>query len=122
MHPQRFADRAADRVPWVERGERVLEHHLHPPAKWPQLGLAQVRDVGPLEQHAAAGWLVQPEHRPTDGRLPAPRLADEPDRLTPGDRQRDAVDRLDVADVAVEEHTALDGEPDAEVVQLDERR
>ena len=122
VHPERLADRATDRVARVERGERVLEHHLHPPPQRPQLRLAQVRDVGALEQDAAAGRLVQPEHRASDGRLSAPRLADEPDGLAALDRERDAVDRLDVADVAVEEHAALDREPDAEVVQLDERR
>ena len=122
VHPERFADRAADRMSRVERGEGILEDHLHSASQRPQLGLAQVRDVGSLEQHAPAGRLVQPEHRPTDGRLPATRLTDEPDRLAALDRQRDAVDGLDVADVAIEEDSTLDREPDTKVVQLDERR
>ena len=53
--------------------------------------------------------------------LPQPGLADEADRLAALDRERDAVDRLDVADVAVEHDAARQLEPDAEVVDLDER-
>ena len=121
VHAERLADRAPDGVARVERRERILEDHLHPPPQLAQLRLGQVRDVGSLEEDAAARWLVEPEHRPPDGRLAAPGLADEPDGLAAADRQGDAVDGLDVADVAVEDDAALDGEPDAEVVQLDER-
>ena len=41
VHPQRLADDAADAVPRVQRRERVLEDHLHPPAQRPQLALAE---------------------------------------------------------------------------------
>ena len=53
--------------------------------------------------------------------LPQPGLADEPERLAAFDQERDAVDRLHVADVAVHHDSAPDREPDAEVVDLDER-
>ena len=43
VHAQRLADDAADGVARVERRERVLEDHLHPPPQRPQLALAEVR-------------------------------------------------------------------------------
>ena len=74
-----------------------------------------------VEDDLAAGRLVQAQERAADRRLAAPRLADEPERLAALDRERDAVDRLHVADVAVHHDPAPDREPDAEVVDLDER-
>ena len=53
------ADDGADGVPRVQRGLRVLEHHLDVPAQRPQLALAHVRDVAPLE-HDLPGWSARP--------------------------------------------------------------
>ena len=99
----------------------ILEDHLHPPAQRPQLALAEVRDVRAVEDDLAAGGLVQAQERAADGRLAASGLADEPERLAALDLERDAVDGLHVADVAVHDDPASDREPDAEVVDLDER-
>ncbi len=121
VHAQRLADHPPDRVARVQRRVRVLEDHLHPPAQRPHLALAQVRDVGAVEADRAAGRLVQAQQRPADRRLAAARLADEPERLAALDRQRDAVDRVHVADVPVHDDPAPDREPDPEVVHLDER-
>ena len=114
-------DDASDRVPWVEGGERVLEDHLHPGPNRSHRCLAEAGDVFPVEQDTAAGRLDELEDRATERRLSAARLADETDCLTATDRERDAVDRLDVTDMAVENQPALDREPDLEVVQFDER-
>ena len=57
----------------------------------------------------------EPEDRAPERRLAATRLADEAERLAALDRQRDVVDGLDVADVAVEHDAALDREVDLEV-------
>ena len=75
----------------------------------------------PSKTIAPGGRLVEPEHRPADGRLAAAGLADEAERLAALDRERHAVHGLDVTDVAVEDDPALDREPDLEVVELDER-
>ena len=48
-------------------------------------------------------------------------IADEAERLSPADTQRDAVDRPDVAHVAVEDEAALDREVLLDVLELDER-
>ena len=121
VHAQRLADDAPDAVARVERRERILEDHLHPAAERPQLALAEVRDVLAVEHDRAGGRLVEAQDRAADRRLPAARLADEAERLAAPDRERDVVDRLHVADVAVEHDAALDREPDREVLELDER-
>ena len=113
---QRLADDPADAVARVERRERVLEDHLHAPAKRSHARLVERREVLPVEDDAPAGRLVEQEHRAAERRLAAARLADEAERLAAADREADAVDRLDVADVAVEQEPALDREVDLEVV------
>ena len=120
VRTQRLADDPADAVARVQRRERILEHHLHPPPQRTQLALAELRDVLPVEQDASGGRLVQPQDRPPDGRLAAAGFADEPKRLAALDLERHVVDRTDVADMPVEDDAALDRKPDAEVFQLDE--
>src|SRR6266576_7272709 len=78
---QRLADDPADAVPGVERGERVLEDHLHAPPQGPQLLLVQLGDVLAVEDDAAVRRLVEPQNRPADRRLAAAGLADQPDGL-----------------------------------------
>ena len=107
-------------MPRVQRGIRVLEDHLHPAPERPQLGLAEVRDVLAVEDDPAAGRLVETQDRPAHGGLPAARLADEAERFAATDLERDAVDRLDVADMPVEDEPALDRKVDLDVVELDE--
>src|SRR4029077_14942069 len=118
--PQGLPDDASDAVAGVERRVRVLEHHLHPPPQWPELGLTELRDVLTVEVDRSLGRLVEAGERVAAGGTSAARLADEPDGLTFLDRQRDVVDRPDVADVTVENEPALDREVDLEVLELDE--
>src|SRR5205085_10171197 len=101
VHAQRLADDAADAVPRVERRERILEDHLHPPTQRAQRVLTEIRDVLAVEDDLAAGRLVETQDRAAHGRLSAAGLADEAERLAALERQRDAVDRAHVADVAV---------------------
>ena len=122
VRAQRLADDPADAVARVERGERVLEDHLHPPTQRAEVALAQPRDVLPVEEDPAVGGLVQAQDRAPDGRLAAARLADEPERLPAADREADVVDRAYVAHVAVEHEPALDREVELQVVELDEVR
>ena len=93
--PQRLADDAADAVARVERRERILEDHLHPPAQRPQLVLAELGDVLAVEEDPAARSACRGGgSRAPDRRFAAAGLADEPERLAAVDRQRDAVDGL----------------------------
>src|SRR4029453_1944421 len=113
----RLAHDPRDAVARVERGKGVLEDHLHPPAHLPQLSLALVGDVLAVKEDPARRRLVEAQDGAADGRLPAPGLADEAERLAPLDFQRDVVHRLDVTDVAIEENAALDREIDLQVLE-----
>src|SRR5947207_10001297 len=105
----------------VQRRERILEDHLHPPAQRPQLVLAERGDVAPVEHDAAARRLVEAQDRAAERGLPATGLANQAEGLAAPDRERDPVDRLDVAHMAVEDEAALDREPHPDVLELDQR-
>src|SRR5439155_10489778 len=65
--------------------------------------------------------LVEAQDRPADRGLAAARLADETEGLAAADRQRDAVDCADGADVPIEDEAALDRKALFDVLELDER-
>src|SRR5919198_10596 len=98
MHLDRLADDVAHRHARVERGVRVLEDHLHPPAHAAHLLAGKARELGAIELHRAGGRLVELEDRAPRRRLAATRLADETKRLALLDEEIDAVDRADRAD------------------------
>src|SRR5947207_8143102 len=54
----------------------------------------------------ARGRLDESQHRFSDGRLAAARLADQSQRLALGDREAHIVDSVDVSDRATEDSTA----------------
>ncbi len=116
---QRLADDVPDAHARVERGIRVLEDDLHVAAQALHLGARGAHDVDALEGDLAGGRLDQAQHAAPGGRLAAPALADEPQRLALVDVEGDAVDRVDVAGRALQ-HTALDGEVLLEVADLEQ--
>jgi len=69
----------------------------------PAAGGVEVLQVAPLEADGTAGRLLQPEHELCRGGLAAARLADDAERLSARDRERDPVDRTHHAAVAAEE-------------------
>src|SRR5699024_1147964 len=100
-------DLLADALARVERGVRVLEHHLHGgefarPAPQPQRGHGR-----PAELHVSGLGLLHPDHRAGGGGLPAAALAHQGEHLAGGDAQRDAVDGTDGAGAAVLDHEVL---------------
>ena len=118
VHAQRLADDPPDAVARVERCERILEDHLHPAPQRAQRALREVRDVLAVKEDPAAGRLIEAQDGSADGRLAAARLTDEPERLAALDRQADAVDGANVADVAVEDDAAANGKPHPQVLEL----
>ena len=121
VRAERLADDAPDAVPRVERGERILEDHLHSPAQRPQRPLSEFGDVTAVEDDAPRGRLVEAQDRPPDGGLTAAGLADEAKGFAAADRQRHTVDCADVADMAVKDDAALDREVELEILELYER-
>jgi hypothetical protein len=117
----RAADDAAHRVPGVERRVRVLEDHLNlgpdrlePPA-------AGVADLPPGVPDVARGRLQQPGGQPPGGGLAAARLADQPEGLPGVHRQVDAVHRVDLTDLTLEDEAARQGEVLLQPGQLQQR-
>ncbi len=90
-----LGDRIPDSHPWIERAVRILEDDLQLSPGLPQLGSAERQEIAPLEGDGTAGGLQQAEDRATDRGLAAPRLPDEPKRLSRADSERDAIHRTD---------------------------
>jgi hypothetical protein len=90
---QRLGDLLADPPPRVERRERILEDHLKA-RELARAGAArQGADVVPLEANRSRRRRDHPDGRTGQRRLPAARLADEPDDLAAVDIDACADDR-----------------------------
>ncbi len=79
----------------VERGVGVLKDALNLPPHHPRGVALAVQNALAAVQDVAAGRLVQAKQQPPVGRLAGACLADQRERLTALDRQRDAVDSLE---------------------------
>jgi hypothetical protein len=108
VDPHRLADDPADAVARVERGEGVLEDDLHAAAEGAELAFTAVCDVLAVEDDPARSRFVKPQDRAPHSRLTAARLTHQTERLAAPDLERHVVDRLDVADMAIEDEAALD--------------
>src|SRR3954463_694226 len=96
MDFQPFAHDLAHRHARAERTKRVLEDDLHLPAERPQLALAELLQILPVEPYAALAPLEAQQGK-TQGRLARARLAHQSDGVAFAERDADAVDRLHVA-------------------------
>src|SRR2546427_1860743 len=63
MDLERLADDVAHRHPRVQRGVRILEDHLHPPAHPAHLLAAERGELDAVELHLSCGRLVELENR-----------------------------------------------------------
>ena len=93
VHPQRPREVIPHVVHGVERGERVLQHHLHLARVAPAAVVAG-RDRAAAEQQLAGGRLDQPGQQPGQRRLARSALADHGGDLRLGQRERDVLDRV----------------------------
>src|SRR5262245_35533122 len=100
MDLERCPDDRADALPRVEARVRILENHLHLPPQRPKLSRLQLRDVLSLEADGAFRRLEQPHDRSAERGLAAAGLADEAERLTLLDGERDVVHGVDASDLA----------------------
>src|SRR5882762_955895 len=87
----------AHREARIERGIRILEHDLDAPLVGIRRLLRQRQQIPALEQHFAAGSLVQPHEQQADRGLAGPGFADHPERLALGHLERGALDRFELA-------------------------
>ncbi len=96
VHDQGFRDLVADREHRIQRRHGLLEHERDVgAADLAQLFLRKRQQIAAPESHAAsedaAGRANEPEERESRERLAAPRLANEPHRLSRAHREADAV-------------------------------
>ena len=112
-------------VPWSRNGSPMMEPTVfrglsEAYGSWkticmsrrsvPELPPFRLRDVVAVEPDLPLGRVVEPHHDAGERRLPAAGLADEPDRLARVDLEIDAVDRVHVADVLLEQDPLGDRE------------
>ncbi len=102
MDAQRIVQHPRHRRARVERGERVLEHHLHAGAAGAQGRAAQRQKILALEMDFACIRLYQPQEKARDGGFAASRGAGQRQRLAGFDGKADIVDRRDGAAAATE--------------------
>ena len=113
---ERFADDLPHPHPRIERPERILEDHLHPPAKRPQPALACLRDVLAVEDDAAGRRLQHAQDRHRRRRLAAAAFPHQAEGLTAPEIERHPVDRLDGSHPAPHEYPFGDREVDLEIL------
>src|SRR5260370_5621160 len=95
-----------------------MEDHLLVPAEPPLFVFAECEDVPPLEQRLAFGRFLEAQDHPAGGRLAAPRLPHQPERLALADEEADVVDGLDRSHLALEDEALGDGEIDRKSTRL----
>ncbi|MCY1295760.1 hypothetical protein D9M70_451170 [compost metagenome] len=78
----------------IERGERVLEDHLHVASQRAELALGQPGDVLTVEQQRATIDIRQAQQAFADGRLARARFADDAQRFATAHREADAIHRM----------------------------
>ncbi len=115
---QRLGDDVADRHARVQRRVGVLEDHLHLAAHLAHLAAVQLGQVLAVEDDLAAGRLVELQDGAAGGGLAAAGLADQAEGLALLDVERDAVDGLDRADLALEDDALGQREVHDQVVDL----
>ena len=93
VNVERLTDLLSDAHAWVERAQRVLKDDLHRLALRPPFPRRKAVDRPAFEAHRAGRRLVEPEHQARDRRLAAAAFADERQRFSRVDIERDAVYR-----------------------------
>ena len=116
MDLHRLGDDVADRHARIERGVRILENHLQVAAHLAHVAAVELGQILALKDDLALGRLVELQNRAAGGRLAATRLADEPQCLTLLDIERDAVDRLNRANLPLEDDSPRQREMHDQIV------
>jgi hypothetical protein len=87
----------ADGEARVQAGVRVLEHDLDAAAHQLAFAVRQLEQVLPVEDHLAAGGLVQAQQRQAHGRLARARFAHHAQRVALPQLEVDVLHRLELA-------------------------
>src|SRR4030095_413714 len=107
VHQERLADDVGDAHARIERGEWVLEHHLHMPAVALELALRERRKIDDAAVDAEANLARCRRQRAQDAArdrgLAAAAFADQRQRFAPADVKRHAIDGTNVTHRASQE-------------------
>src|SRR5438552_12199383 len=95
VHLQRLHEKLADRETRIERSIGILEDDLYPPLVQHQLFLQDGQQLLTVEQGLAARFSSQAQQRQRDRRLARSRFADYAQGFSPGQFERNIVDRLE---------------------------
>ena len=98
-----FRQEAPDREARRQRGQRILEDHLHAAPEPQTVGPCEACQIATLDAHAAGGRTVQADKCFCQRRLAAATFANQPDRLGDGERQADTGNGLNAAGESDEE-------------------
>ena len=93
MRRPRFGDDVAGRHPGVQRGVRVLEHHLHPAAPRQQLLALERERIDAVEADGALVGAFEHQQRARQSGLAAAGFADQAEGFAAAAGQVDAVQR-----------------------------
>jgi hypothetical protein len=94
MDTEGFGNNVLDGHPGVQRAERILEDHANVARHGLSLTAVQVRDVNVLtsagmQDDLSGGWLMYSDYTAAQRRLSAAAFSNQPQDLTPEDRQVD---------------------------------
>src|SRR5262249_27621299 len=87
----RLGQDVANRLPWVQRGVRILKHDLHFAALGAKGARGKGSQVFAFETDFAAIGLDEAQGQPAESGLAAPRFADDAEGLAAEHRQRAAM-------------------------------
>gem|GEM_PF-2822103 len=117
----RLGENVPDAHPWVQRAERVLEHHLDVPAQLTQPISPEIGDVVAVEGDVAARDVEQPQCQPPKRGLARSRLADQPDGFAGTYIQRGIVNRAQDG-LSLPRKSFADSEVSGHIGELEQRR
>ena len=118
----RLGDDLADLHARVERAVRILKDDLDAAPQCQKVLALRRGDVDAVEQDRACSRPLEPQDAAAGRRLAAAALADQPQRLAAPDREIDAVDGFDLADLAVDNYPLGDREMHVQSPHFEERR
>src|SRR5579872_5790918 len=102
---ERLGDLVAQSSKRIERRKRILEHHLHVPARFAQFGWPEAADLPAVQPHLAGLRFDQPQYRAAARRLAATGFADQRECLADVYGEAHVLDRMDVGDDATKNAT-----------------
>src|SRR5215472_15018142 len=121
VNPDRLGDDLADLHARVQRTVRILEDDLDLASQRQEILAFHLGDVDAVIEDFASGRLFEPQYAAAGCRLAAAALADQSQGLAATDREVDAVNRLHLADFAVNDDPLGDREMHLQSPNLEER-